>query len=54
MLISVVVPCYNEEAVLRLYYEEMNKVTGMLSDYDFEIIFVNDGSKKRICHVRRS
>lgn len=45
MLISVVVPCYNEEAVLRLYYEEMNKVTGMLSDYDFEIIFVNDGSK---------
>ena len=45
MLVSVVVPCYNEEAVLRLYYEEMNKVTGMLTDYDFELIFVNDGSK---------
>ena len=45
MLVSVVVPCYNEEAVLRLYYEEMNKVTELLTDYDFELIFVNDGSK---------
>jgi len=39
------VPCYNEEAVIRLYYEEMNKVTELLTDYDFELIFVNDGSK---------
>ena len=45
MLVSVVVPCYNEEAVIRLYYEEMNKVTELLTDYDFELIFVNDGSK---------
>lgn len=44
MLVSVIVPCYNEEAVLGLYYEEMNRVTKILSAYDFEIIFINDGS----------
>lgn len=47
MLVSIVVPCYNEEAMIELYYEEMNRVTGLLSNYDFEIIFINDGSKDK-------
>lgn len=51
MLISVVVPCYNEEAVLALYYEEMNRVTDLLSKYDFEILFVNDGSRDRTLEI---
>lgn len=45
MLVSVIVPCYNEEAVLNIFYEEIKRVTGILSEYDFELIFVNDGSK---------
>lgn len=44
-LISVVVPCYNEQEVLRMFYDEMNRVSLTIKNYDFEIIFVNDGSK---------
>ena len=51
MLVSVIVPCYNEEAVLNLYYEEMNRVTGILSNYDFEMVFVNDGSKDKTLEI---
>lgn len=50
--ISVVVPCYNEQEVLHYFYSEMSKVmdkmgseTGEAAGIDFEIIFVNDGSK---------
>lgn len=41
---SVVVPCYNEEAVLR---ETHKRLTGVLSkmDGDYELIYVNDGSR---------
>lgn len=41
--ISIVVPCYNEEESIPLFYEEINKVMKDLKE-DFEIIFVNDGS----------
>lgn len=44
--ISVVVPCYNEEKALPLFYEEFTKQTKELSKkVEFELIFVNDGSK---------
>ncbi len=43
--LSVIVPCYNEEAVLSAFYEEITKVAAFCSDYDFEFLFVNDGSK---------
>ena len=42
--ISIVVPCYNEEEVLPLFYDELNKVSSKLSTVDFEMIFINDGS----------
>lgn len=43
MKISVVVPCYNEQESILLFYEEINKVSeGM--EQEFEFIFVNDGS----------
>ena len=46
--ISVVVPCYNEEESLPLFYEEVNKVTEqMKKKAEFEFIFVNDGSKDK-------
>lgn len=48
-LISVVVPCYNEEEVLPLFYDEITRVSGgMTSEHpelEFEFLFVNDGSK---------
>ena len=43
--ISIVVPCYNEEEAIPLFYEEINKTSKEIKDYDFEFIFVNDGSK---------
>lgn len=45
MLISIVVPCYNEEEMLDLFYQELCKVINSLYKHRFEIIFVNDGSK---------
>ena len=46
MKISVVVPCYNEQESILLFYEEINNVSkGM--EQEFEFIFVNDGSSDR-------
>ncbi|MBQ8440006.1 MAG: glycosyltransferase family 2 protein, partial [Clostridia bacterium] len=45
-LISIVVPCYNEEESLPLFYAEMCKVMEQMREQvDFELIFVNDGSR---------
>lgn len=41
--LSVIVPCFNEEESIPLFYQEMEKIRGGLS-YRFEYIFVNDGS----------
>lgn len=46
-LISIVVPCYNEEPTLPILYPELNKVVAEMSEYDFEYVFVNDGSKDK-------
>lgn len=43
-LISIVVPCYNEEETVEIFYKEVERVTRDLS-YEFEYIYVNDGSK---------
>ena len=44
MKISVVVPCYNEQESVELFYKEIDAVSKEMN-YDFEFIFVNDGSK---------
>ena len=43
--ISIVVPCYNEQEVLPMFYEELNKVMKKLGNVELELILVNDGSK---------
>ncbi len=48
--ISIIVPCYNEEESLPLFYEEITKVMKEM-DYSFELIFVDDGSKDKTLEV---
>lgn len=42
--ISIIVPCYNEEKSLPLFYEELTKNINQFETAEFEFIFVNDGS----------
>ena len=44
MLISLIVPCYNEQEALPIFYEESTKVLAVM-DCEYEFLFVNDGSK---------
>ena len=50
-LISIVIPCWNEEEVIPYFYEEMNKTLASFGeefpDVEFELLFVDDGSKDR-------
>jgi dolichol-phosphate mannosyltransferase len=43
--ISIVVPMYNEEKVIPLFFAEINRVLSTLPQYQFELVIVNDGSK---------
>lgn len=51
--ISIVVPCYNEEESIPLFYEEINKTSEEIKDYNFEFIFVNDGSKDKSASIMK-
>ena len=42
--IGIIVPCYNEEESLPLFYKEMKRVMEQM-DTQFELLFINDGSK---------
>ena len=42
--ISVVVPCYNEEKTVSLFYREINKISKKMDFVSFEFIFIDDGS----------
>lgn len=50
-LISIVVPCFNEEEVLPYFYEEMKKEEAKMDYANFEYVFVNDGSKDKTLEV---
>lgn len=47
-LLSIVVPCYNEEESVKLFLSEIQSI---LADYNFEVIFVNDGSSDNTLDV---
>lgn len=52
--ISVIVPCYNEEESIPLFYEEMKKIEKKMEDKcNFEFIFVNDGSSDNTLKILR-
>lgn len=46
-LLSVIVPCYNEEETIPIFYKEINKLSQKMNYLDFEFIFVDDGSKDK-------
>ena len=43
--LSVIVPCYNESEVLAAFYKEITRVADSCENYEFELLFVNDGSR---------
>lgn len=45
--VEVVVPCYNEEAMLNMFYVESEKIYKTIDGYSFSYIFVNDGSRDK-------
>lgn len=51
--ISLVVPCYNEQEVIKLFYAEIQKIKNDFENVKFEIIFVNDGSKDKTLELMR-
>lgn len=51
-LISVIVPCYNEQEVLPLFYEESTKWVEKL-EADVEFVFIDDGSKDNTILILR-
>ena len=57
MLISLIVPCYNEEEAMPLFYQEAARVAAQMEKShgaEFEIIFVDDGSKDCLLYTSPS
>ena len=53
MDISVIVPCYNEEESIPLFYKEIKEITKKMKA-KFEIIFINDGSSDNTLNIIRT
>lgn len=53
-LISLVVPCYNEEQSLPYFWKETTAVMRQMDYLDFEVIFVDDGSRDKTLEVLRA
>lgn len=52
-LISIVIPCYNEESALRYVYEAITAEMRPLKTYEYEILLINDGSKDNTLNKMR-
>ena len=67
-LVTILVPAYNEQDVLNMLYDRLKAIMDTQSNYDFEVLLINDGSKdntlnlmkelrekdKRICYLNLS
>ena len=49
--VSILVPCYNEEKSLPLLYPELKSLMDGNTSYEWEILFVNDGSKDNTINI---
>ena len=52
-MISLIIPCFNEEESLPLFYPETTSVLRQMN-CDYELIFVNDGSRDRTLEILKS
>ena len=53
MKLSLIVPCYNEEEALPIFYQEVTKVCAGLG-CDYELLLINDGSKDRTLSIMKN
>ena len=49
--ISIIIPVYEEENTLPLLYKELKKIMQQMQNYEFEILFINDGSKDKSLEI---
>ena len=49
--ISIVIPAYNEEESLPFLFESLNSLLQKIENYEFEILFINDGSKDKTLQI---
>lgn len=52
-MLSLIIPCYNEQEALPLFYKEVTKILENI-DEEYELIFVNDGSKDDTLNILKS
>ena len=51
--ISLIIPCYNEEECIPIFDQEMAGIIERMQEYEFEILYVDDGSKDKTLQVIR-
>ena len=51
--LSIIVPCYNEEEVVSMFYRETLKAVTSIPDLDYEFLFIDDGSKDHTLDILR-
>lgn len=51
--LTVIIPCFNEEEALPIYYREMSKVMEEMPEVDTELLFIDDGSTDRTLSVMK-
>ena len=53
-LVSIVIPCYNEEEALTIVYKAIVEAMRQMDDFEYEILLVNDGSKDGTLSIMKS
>ena len=49
--ISIIIPAYNEEETISLLYDKLSKIINEMENYEFELIFINDGSNDNTLNI---
>ena len=49
--VSILIPCYNEEASLQALYEALRQLMDAQNNYQWEVLMVNDGSKDNTIQI---
>ena len=52
--LSIIVPCYNEEESLPIFYKEIDRISKDMKEVIFEFLFINDGSRDKTLEILRN